>query len=81
MVLLLHSGRCYEAEICAILLPLRCSFRWHQFLTEVKIFIFWPKTMDYSPWFDCWSPKNVLRKMYLHKENLKGSRMVQVSGS
>ena len=28
MVLLLQSGRCYEAEICTILLPLRCSFRW-----------------------------------------------------
>ena len=27
----------YEAEICGILLPLRCPF-W---------FIFWPKTMDY----------------------------------
>ena len=23
---LLEIGRCYEAEICAILLPLRCSF-------------------------------------------------------
>ena len=22
------------------------------FLAEVKKFIFWPKTMDYSPWFD-----------------------------
>ena len=22
------------------------------FLAEVKILIFWPKTMDYNPWFD-----------------------------
>ena len=22
------------------------------FSTKAKIFIFWPKTMDYSPWFD-----------------------------
>ena len=26
--LLLHSGRCYEAEICAILFLLRCPFIW-----------------------------------------------------
>ena len=32
------------------------------FIAEVKIFRFWPKTMDYSPWFDFGSPKNVLRK-------------------
>ena len=40
---LLLTGRCYKTEICAILLPLRCSFRWHHFFAEV---IFWPKTMD-----------------------------------
>ena len=27
------------------------------FLAEVKIFIFRPKTMDYSPWFDYWESK------------------------
>ena len=33
----LHKiGRCYEAEICAILLPLRCSFRWYPFLPGSK---------------------------------------------
>ena len=46
-VLLLHSGRCYEAEICAIMFLLRCPFIWYPFFAEVKIFIFWPKTMDY----------------------------------
>ena len=29
VVLLLLNEKCYEAEICAILLPLRCSFRWY----------------------------------------------------
>ena len=26
---------------------------------EIKIFQFWPKTMDYSPWFDIWESKKV----------------------
>ena len=26
VVLLLRNGRCYEAEICTILFPLRCAF-------------------------------------------------------
>ena len=34
------------------------------FFAEVKIFRFWPKTMDYNPWFDFWSPKKVVRKVY-----------------
>ena len=41
---------------------------------EVKFFIFRPKTMDYSPLFDFWSPKKVLRKVYhlkvIEKRNL-----------
>ena len=36
VVLLLLTGRCYEAEICAILLLLRCSFRWYPFLPKSK---------------------------------------------
>ena len=28
VVLLLVTRRCYEAEICVILLPLRCAFAW-----------------------------------------------------
>ena len=51
VVLLLLSGRCYEAEICVILFLLRCSFRWYPFLLKSKIFIFWPKTMDYNKAF------------------------------
>ena len=36
MVLLLLTGRFYEAKICAILIPLRCAFVWHPFYAEVK---------------------------------------------
>ena len=32
MVLLLLTGRCYEPEICAILLPLKYAFAWYRFL-------------------------------------------------
>ena len=32
------------------------------FFAEVKIFIFRPKTMDYSPWFDFWESKNIYEK-------------------
>ena len=35
-VLLLLTGRCCEAEICANLLLLRCSFRWNPFLPKSK---------------------------------------------
>ena len=49
--LLLHSGRCYEAEICAILFLLRCPFMWYHFLPKSKFSDFWPKTMDYSKAF------------------------------
>ena len=30
------------------------------FLAEVRIFRFWPKTMDYSTWFDFWESKKSL---------------------
>ena len=33
------------------------------FFVEVKIFRFWPKTMDYNPWFYFGNPKKVLRKV------------------
>ena len=32
------------------------------FFTEVKILIFRPKTMDYSPWFDFYESKKNLEK-------------------
>ena len=46
---------------------------------KVKIFIFRPKTMDYNPWFDFWSPKKVLRKVYHLKGNEKRNLMALVS--
>ena len=47
----LLSGRCYEAEICAILLLLRLCFCMVSCFTVVESFRFWPKTMDYSQGF------------------------------
>ena len=44
-VLLLLNGRCYEAEICVILLPLRCSFRWYAVLLKSTFSDF-----DRKPW-------------------------------
>ena len=45
VVLLLHAGRCYEGEICDILLPLRCGFVWYHFLPKLKFSDFGQK-----PW-------------------------------
>ena len=45
--LLLKIGRCFEAGIYIVLLPSRYAFAWHTFFPEVKMFSFWPKTMDY----------------------------------
>ena len=36
VIFVLLTGRCYEAKICVILLPLRCSFWWYTFLPESK---------------------------------------------
>ena len=39
--------------------PLEIPFLMVSFLAKVKIFRFWPKIMDYSPWFDvCVSKKS-----------------------
>ena len=43
---------------------LEMPFHMVSFLAKVKILKFWPKTMDYNPWFCFWSPKKVLRKVY-----------------
>ena len=45
VVLLLHSGRCYEAEICTILFLLRCPFIWYPFWPKSKFSDFGQK-----PW-------------------------------
>ena len=44
-VLLLHSGRCYGAEICVILFLLRCPFIWYPFWPKSKFSDFGQK-----PW-------------------------------
>ena len=50
--LLLLAGRCYGAEICTILLLLRCSFRCMVSLfAEIGSIRYLLKTMDYSKAF------------------------------
>ena len=51
VVLLLLAGRCYEAEICAIMLPLRSALAWNHFWQKSKFSVFGQKTMDYSQAF------------------------------
>ena len=41
------------------------------FFGEILIFRFWPKTMDYSPWFDFCESKKIFRKVCHPKENEK----------
>ena len=33
---------------------LEVCYRLESFTAKVKIFRFWPNTMDYNPWFDFW---------------------------
>ena len=49
------------------------------YFAEVKIFRFWPKTMDYSQVFFLASPKKVLRKVCHYKVNEKRNLMALVS--
>ena len=44
VVFLLLTGMCYEAEICAILLLLRCSFIWYLFFWPQSNILFLPET-------------------------------------
>ena len=55
MVLLLHSGRCYEAEICVILFLLRCPFIWYPFWPKSKFSDFGQK-----PW-------TIIRRFYRNR--------------
>ena len=59
--------------------PLEVPFVMASFFAEVQIFIFRPKSMDYSPCFFYWSPKNVLRKVCLLKGNEKRNLMAFIS--
>ena len=51
------------------------------FFAKVKIFRFWPKTMDYNPWFDFGGPKYFLSKACHLNVLEKGNRMVLVSAA
>ena len=48
---------------------------------KVKISIFRPKTMDYSPWFFFGSPEKVLRKVCHLNGYEKGNLMKLVSAA
>ena len=54
-VLLLHSGRCYEAEICVILFLLRCPFIWYPFLPKSKF-----SDIGQKPW-------TIIRRFYRNR--------------
>ena len=60
MLLLLLTGRCYEAENCAILLPLRYTFAWYPFWAKTKLSVSGSKS-DHSKGF---RPK--LRIFHVH---------------
>ena len=49
------------------------------FLAKVKISRFWPKTMDYSPWFDFFGSKKVVRKVSHLNRNEDRNLVVLVS--
>ena len=49
------------------------------FFAKLKISIFRPKTMDYSPWFDIWESEKISEKKIPYKRHLKSSRMAQIS--
>ena len=44
------------------------------FFAEVKIFIFRPKTMDYSPWFDFWESKKSSEERIPSERAAKGKQ-------
>ena len=60
---------------------LEVCYRLGSFLAKVKIFRFWPKTMDYNPWFDFRSPKKVVRKACQLNVHEKTNLMVLVSAA
>ena len=51
------------------------------FFAKVKIFRFWPKTVDYSQVFFLASPKKVLRKVCHSKGNEKRNLMMLISAA
>ena len=75
-LLALLTGRCYGAEICTLLLLLRCSFRWYSFLAK--------SNFGQKPWtivhgLISASPKKVVRKVYHPIGNEKRNLMALIS--
>ena len=66
---LLYSGRCYEAEICAILFLLRYSFIWYHFLPKSKFSDFGQK-----PW-------TIIRRFYRNRGDFLWSSYSTVEGA
>ena len=52
MYFLLLDGRYYEAEICTILFPLRCSLKWYHFLPKSNLTFFGRKLWTIVRGFD-----------------------------
>ena len=52
VVLLLLTGRCYEAEICVIVFLLRCPFIWYPFWPKSKFSVFGQKPSTIIRRFD-----------------------------
>ena len=55
------------------------------FFAEVKFFRFWPKTMDYNPWFFFWESKKSFEKSILpyrkRKEKSNGTCFSRIAAS
>ena len=68
-VLLLRSGGCYEAEICAILFLLICPFIWYHFLPKSKFADFGRK-----PW-------TIIRRFYRNRGDFLRSFYSTVEGA
>ena len=58
---------------------LEVCYRLESFTAEVKIFRFWPKTMDYNPWIDFWRSEKVLKKACKLNVHEKRNLMALVS--
>ena len=66
MVLLLHTGRCYEAEICVILFLFRCPFIWYPFWPKSKFSDFGRKPSTIVRHYDQYSFRT-------HNSSLEGA--------
>ena len=67
MVLLIQNGRCYKAEICSILFPLRCAIAWYYFL-HVLLSMNLIKMPYYSPGFSAKKLRKRFRQSMIPSE-------------